>query len=153
MNRIHLILTLALLTAVMVSPFEARAVSEMAGFDHPDSLPDQASDRAREALDARGIHGGGQDGGDGDGADDNAADVENSHEVEAGESVTIEHHVTNDVVNLNITITITPGEGVERSMDLDVKPPGTDRELPVGPPVVVPVGPPEDAVRDDGRNN
>ncbi len=151
MNRAYLILAL-LTAAVLVSPFEVRAVPEMADFDHPEGLPDQASDRAQEALDARGSHGG-QGGGDGDGGDDNAADVENSHEVEAGESVTIEHNVTNDVVNLNITITVTPGEGVERSMDLDVNAPGTDKELPVGLPGDVPRGPPEDVPRGDGNGD
>ncbi len=146
MNRIHLILTLALLTAVMVSPYEARAVSEMADFSHPASLPEQASDKARDALAARGTHGG--DGNDG-GSNENAAEVDNSHNVDAGQSVTIEHSVKNDVVNLDLTITVTVGDGVDRDWSISVDPPGTDKDLPAGPPADLPRGPPADVPRND----
>lgn len=151
MNRAYLILAL-LTAALLVSPFEVRAVPEMADFDHPEGLPDQASERAQEALDARGSHGG-QDSDDGEGTDENPADITNTHAVSPSESVMIEHRVTNDVVSLNITIAVTPGEGIERTMDLDVNPPGTDKELPVGLPGDVPRGPPEDLPRGDGNGD
>ncbi|MBI4175588.1 MAG: hypothetical protein HY518_00135, partial [Candidatus Aenigmarchaeota archaeon] len=79
MRKVSLLLTLALLAAALLSPFETQAISEMANFDHPESLPDQASDNARDALEARGTQGGeGNGGDDGDNGDENAAEVENS---------------------------------------------------------------------------
>ncbi len=144
---------LALLTAVIVSPLEARTVSEMADFDHPESLPDQASERAEEALDARGTHGGGQDDNDDIDSNDNAAEVDNDHDVNPGESVSIDQSVENGIVDLDIEIDLSPREGVEKGMDLDVDAPGNDKELPVGPPGDVPRGPPDDVPRGDGNGD
>ncbi len=135
------LLVLPLLAIILALPF-GQAASTTPSFDHPTSLPDQASDRAREALDARGTHGG-----DDNSGSDNAADVDNSHEVDPGNSIMVTHLVSNGVVSLNITITVTPGEGVDRHMDLSVDAPGNDKVLPVGPPSDVPQGPPDDVPR------
>ncbi len=136
------LLIIPLLAIILALPF-ARAASTPS-FDHPTSLADQASDRAREALAARGTQGGDDAN---DHGSDNAADVDNSHEVDPSNSVVVTHLVNNGVVSLNITITVTPGEGVDRHLDLRVDAPGNDKVLPVGPPSDVPQGPPDDVPR------
>lgn len=143
------LLALLLLAASSVAvPAMARASQASAAtrsFDHPEDLPDQASDKAREALEARGTHGG--DGRDGDGGNsgdnENAAVVVNQHHVTPGDTVTITHSVTNDVVDLDITITVTPGQGIQKSMTLEVNPPGEGTPEP---------GPPDDVPRGHGNN-
>lgn len=149
------ILALVLLTASSVAvpamAGEAQASVATTSFDHPEGLPDQASDNAREALEARGTHDGdGRDGDGGNGGDnENAAIVVNEHRVTPGGSVTIEHIVTNEVVDLNITITVTPGQGVDKTMTLEVNPPGEGTPEP-GPPGDVPRRLPEDVPRGRG---
>lgn len=143
------LLIIPLLAVILALPFAKAATTP--SFDHPTSLPDQASDRAREALDARGTHGesdatshanehaSDNPSGDEHGSD-SAAIVSNDHSIDAGKLATVEHHLTNGVVTLDITITVTPGEGVNRDMNLSVDASGNDMSLPMGPPSDVPRG-------------